>query len=134
MWLLDDHGNFDRHEAIDTGREIPGETPPTALPNDEVITVRFGGYADGRGFSTGNRLRKMGFSGRLIAAGPLAPDQARHAFQSGFDAVLVEDDAAERQGERAWREAIKHSVGELYVSGIGSHGPERGIWRARHDH
>ncbi|WP_108663569.1 DUF934 domain-containing protein [Acuticoccus kandeliae] len=134
MWLLEDDGTFDHHEAVDTGHEIAGEAAPRDLPNHAVITVRFGGYADGRGFSTANRLRAMGFGGRLIAAGPLAPDQARHAFQSGFDAILVEDATANRHGEASWRFAIRHSVGDLYVSGVGSRGPERGIWRARHDH
>lgn len=132
MWLLEASGGFARPDAVDTGREIAGHEPPSALPNEPVLTVRFGGYADGRGFSTANRLRAMGFSGRLIAAGPLAPDQARQAFQSGFDAILVEDAAVARHGEAAWAGALLKAVGALYTSRPESRGAERGVWAARH--
>jgi uncharacterized protein (DUF934 family) len=132
MWLLEADGSFTRHESVDTGREMPGETPPEALPDDATVTVRSSAVADGRGFSTGERLRGMGFAGRLIAAGPLVPDQARHAFQCGFDAVLVEDGAVARQGELAWRDALSRTVRDLYAARPGTRGPERGIWAARH--
>jgi len=133
MWLLEASGAFARHEAVETGREIPGESPPAALPNEPVLTVRFGAVADGRGFSTGERLRAMGFTGRLIAAGPLVPDQARHAFQCGFDALLVEDAAVARQGEDAWRNALAVAVPQLYAARPHSRGAETGLWAARHE-
>jgi uncharacterized protein (DUF934 family) len=122
MWLLEATGGFARHDDADTGREIPGEAPPAAPPNEPVIAVRFGAVADGRGFSTASRLRAMGFRGRLLAAGPLVPDQARHAFQCGFDAVLVEDGAVAR----------RRTVGALYAARPESRFRERGLWAARH--
>nr|WP_232372373.1 DUF934 domain-containing protein [Acuticoccus mangrovi] len=130
--MLETDGSFTRDDDIATGLEIPGEAPPAERPADPVVTIRFGGAMDGRGFSTANRLRAEGYDGRLIAAGPLMPDQARHAFQSGFDAVLVSDAQVQRQGEDAWRNAIHRSVQELYMPEPGSRGPERGIWAARH--
>lgn len=132
MWLLESDGAFERHEAIDLGREVPGEGPMGTAPDDPVVTVRFGATTDGRGFSTANRLRALGYAGRLVAAGPLVPDQARHAFQSGFDAIAVADDQVARQGEASWANAMTLTVRELYMPERGSRGPEHGIWAARH--
>lgn len=39
------------------------------------------------GFSLASTLREQGWGGRLIAAGDVLPDQARHLKRSGFDAV-----------------------------------------------
>lgn len=132
MWLLEASGAFVRRETVETGREIPGEVPPAALPNEPVLTVRFGATADGRGFSTASRLRALGFAGRLIAAGPLVPDQVRHALQCGFDAVMVEDAAVVRHGEEAWRGAARRAVGALYAARPDSRFAERGLWVSRH--
>lgn len=131
MWLLESDGMFARHETIDRGTEIDPATP-AALPQTLAATVSFAGQADGRGFSAANRLRAMGFTGRLVAAGPLIPDQARHAFQSGFDAILVDDARVARHGEQAWANALRPAVPELYMPETGSRGPEHGIWAARH--
>jgi uncharacterized protein (DUF934 family) len=94
--------------------------------------VRFGATVDGRGFSAAERLRAMGFAGRLLATGPLMPDQARHAFQCGFDGILVEDAAVARHGEAAWRGAAGRAVGDLYAARGASRMNERGLWAARH--
>ncbi|UOM34696.1 DUF934 domain-containing protein [Acuticoccus sp. I52.16.1] len=132
MWLLDHEGGLARHDTIELGLELAGDDVPQTLPIEPTVTVRLGGYADGRGFSVGNSLRAKGYQGRLIAAGPLVPDQARHAFQSGFDAVAIEDSEMERQGEAAWANAMSLTVRELYMPRRGSRGPEHGIWAARH--
>ena len=132
MWLLEAKGAFARADTIETGSEISGDAPPAALPNARVITVRFGGTADGRGFSTAERLRAMGYTGRLIAAGPLIPDQARHAFQCGFDAIMIEDAALARHGENAWRDALARAPGALYTARRHAQVAPRGLWAARH--
>ena len=132
MWLLDAEGGFARQNATELGLEIPADSLPETLPDEDTVTIRFGGYADVRGFSAANRLRAMGYRGRLVAAGPLVPDQARHAFQSGFDAVAVSDEEVERQGEASWANAMSLTVRELYMHRRGSRGPEHGIWAARH--
>lgn len=132
MWLLEASGAFARHETVDLGKEFPGEGP-AALPDTKVATVRFGAQVDGRGFSTASRLRALGYAGRLVAAGPLIPDQARHAVQSGFDAVLVEDDAVARHSEDAWRTALERALPDLYMPEPASRGHERGLWARRHN-
>ncbi len=132
MWLLESEGAFAHHDSVELGLELSGDELPDTLPVEPTVTIRLGGNADGRGFSVGNSLRAMGYRGRLVAAGPLVPDQARHAFQSGFDAVAIEDAAMERQGEWAWANAMSLTVRELYMPRRGSRGPEHGIWAARH--
>ena len=132
MWLLEHEGEFARHEAFELGLELSGDTVPDTLPAEPVVTVRFGGYGDGRGYSVANALRALGYQGRLIATGPLVPDQARHAFQSGFDAIAVTDESVARMGEAAWANAMSLTVRELYTPRRGSRGPEHGLWAARH--
>ncbi|CAN5117486.1 hypothetical protein BH10PSE2_BH10PSE2_23070 [soil metagenome] len=53
----------------------------------DVLVLEFDAFRDGRGFSLASILRERGYRGRLIAAGKLLPDQARHIRRSGFDAV-----------------------------------------------
>lgn len=132
MWLLEADGSFVKEPAFDPGHEVAGADLSGVDLDEPIVTVRFGATADGRGFSAARILRERGFRGRLVAAGPLIPDQARHAFQCGFDAIVVSNEAAERHGTAAWRGALAHSVRELYVADPTSRGPEHGIWAARH--
>jgi len=75
---------------------VPGLRLPVSTPLDEVeaavvgtdsLVLEFAAFRDGRGFSLASILRERGWSGRLVAAGHLLPDQARHLMRSGFDAV-----------------------------------------------
>ena len=59
--------------------------------------------ADGRGFSIARRLRAMGYTGRLRAAGPLIADQFRAAQRVGFDEIELPESLAGRQPEEQWR-------------------------------
>ena len=71
------------------------------------IEVEFPKYADGRGFSIARQLRNTyGYTGELIAAGPLIPDQYVYALQCGFDAVRVDADTYARQTPNEWRSAM----------------------------
>ena len=132
MWLLDANGTLTALLDYEPAVEVPGGEPGEVDIDAAEIVVRFGGTADGRGFSTGRLLRERGFSGRLLAAGPLIPDQVRHALQCGFDGILVTDESLARHGEGPWKSAIAHSVRDLYVADPTSRGPEHGIWAARH--
>lgn len=129
MWLLDSGGGFANLSVL-PGRVVDAETFGEERPQDEALTLRFGAYADGRGFSVARQLRARGFAGRLYAVGPLVPDQARHAVQSGFDGIVVSDESAARHGEAAWRDALV-SMSELYVKGAATRGAERGLWHLR---
>lgn len=132
MWLLKSDGALEAAETFLPELQIVADAPLDGVVDARSVLIVFGGTADGRGFSVARQLRARGFAGTLTAGGPLIPDQARHAFQSGFDAVLVTDDRLERHGEDAWRNAIAHSVGEIYVADGTSRGAEQGIWALRH--
>jgi len=78
-------------EGIQNGPRLSVTTPleevETAAAGAEVLVLEFDAFRDGRGFSLAAVLRERGYAGRLIAAGKVLPDQARHLRRSGFDAV-----------------------------------------------
>jgi uncharacterized protein (DUF934 family) len=99
-----------------SGQDLPEQGLSVEFPNDrepadllpwldrvELIRVAFPAYTDGRGFSIGRRLRELGYTGRLRAAGPLISDQFRMARRVGFDEVEIPDTLAERQPAAQWR-------------------------------
>lgn len=86
--------------------DLPGDTAPEGLEGlvgrCSHIRILIPGFADGRGFTLAKQLRRMGFSGRLRAAGPLIADQYAMARRSGFDEVEIPRALAERQPESDW--------------------------------
>ena len=99
-----------------SGQDLPEEELAVEFPNDRdpddlapwlhrlaLIRVAFPATADGRGFSIARRLRALGYTGRLRAAGPLIADPVRMAQRVGFDEVELPDAVAERQPEAHWR-------------------------------
>lgn len=80
-------------EDVAEGVRLTASTPLDAVWAEArpggaaAIVIVFEAFRDGRGFSLASTLREQGWSGRLIAAGDLLPDQARHLNRSGFDAV-----------------------------------------------
>jgi phosphoadenosine phosphosulfate reductase len=73
--------------AVTVGGEAEPARLKPAFDHLARITVRFGGFKDGRGFSLGSILREAGYRGELIAAGDLIPDHAPMLARCGFDAV-----------------------------------------------
>lgn len=80
-----------RLEGIQNGLRLSVTTPleevEAAAANEDTLVLEFEAFRDGRGFSLASILRERGYAGRLIAAGKVLPDQARHLRRSGFDAV-----------------------------------------------
>ncbi|CAN5344885.1 hypothetical protein BH10PSE1_BH10PSE1_20860 [soil metagenome] len=78
-------------ESVQNGPRLNVTTPleevEAAAATTDVLVLEFDAFRDGRGFSLASILRERGFTGRLIAAGKLLPDQARHLRRTGFDAV-----------------------------------------------
>ena len=91
MQLLE-HG-----EGALENRRLVASTPldevEAAAADASPIVIEFEAFRDGRGFSLATILRERGFAGRLIAAGDLLTDQARHLKRSGFDAVELRSGA-----------------------------------------
>ena len=131
MWLLESDGTLGRGAIPE--REIAGSNTPDASPKPGTsLTIRFEATQDGRGFSVARRLRLRGHRGRLVAAGPLEPDQARHAFASGFDAVAIEDATLKRHGRSAWANALANAVTTPYLADPTSRIDAPSIWASRH--
>ncbi len=94
-----------------------------AAANDSLI-LEFEAFRDGRGFSLAAVLRGQGYRGRLIAAGKLLPDQARHLRRCGFDAVELApgaDAAPWRRMDQVFSAAYQPASGD-----------DRLVWRQRH--
>lgn len=68
----------------------------------DLIRVGFPSFSDGRGFTIASQLRRMGYQGRLRAAGHVIADQYAMARRSGFDEVEISAALATRQSEDQW--------------------------------
>ena len=90
-----------------TAVDLPADADAAALaPHLDrlaLIRVGFASFADGRGFTLAATLRRMGYAGRLRAAGHVIADQYAMARRSGFDEVEISADLAARQPEHQWR-------------------------------
>ncbi len=89
-----------------TAVDLPADADPAALaPHLDrlaLIRVHFASFSDGRGFTHAMTLRRMGFAGRLRAAGHVIADQYAMARRSGFDEVEISADLAARQPAAQW--------------------------------
>lgn len=81
------------------------EDPETLVPYFaaiDLIRIAFPSSADGRGFSLGQRLRRLGFKGTLRAHGDLISDQYPMALRTGFNELEISSNMAKRQPEEQW--------------------------------
>ena len=103
---LSTHGLEPEHTGID----VPNDTNPEALAGlmNSVAAIRipFPSFADGRGFSIAQKLRRMGFNGLLRAQGNVIADQYPLALRSGFDEVEIPNEQAGRQPQAQWKDAF----------------------------
>jgi phosphoadenosine phosphosulfate reductase len=84
-------------ESVQNGPRLSVTAPldevEAAAAATDVLVLEFDAFRDGRGFSLASVLRERGYTGRLIAAGKVLPDQARHLRRTGFDAVELNSGA-----------------------------------------
>ena len=90
----------------------------------DSLILEFEAFRDGRGFSLAAILRGQGYQGRLIAAGKVLPDQARHLRRSGFDAVELAPGA----DPTPWRR-MDQAFSAAYQTASSD---DRLVWRQRH--
>ena len=81
-------------------RLMPDDDPSALAPflkDIELIEISFPRYADGRGYSQAQLLRRrLGYKGELRAVGDVLRDQLLFMLRSGFDAFeLGRSDAAD---------------------------------------
>ncbi|WP_095589438.1 DUF934 domain-containing protein [Actibacterium ureilyticum] len=88
------------------GLDLPSDTDPALLgaltDGIDMIRIDFPSSADGRGFTLAQRLRLLGYQGRLRARGHVLCEQYAMARRSGFDEVEISDDLAARQPWPLW--------------------------------
>lgn len=73
------------------------------LADIALIRIAFPAFNDGRGFTLARRLRRMGYTGRLRAHGPVISDQYAMFRRTGFDEVEIPDEMAARQPQDQWQ-------------------------------
>lgn len=90
-----------------TAVDLSNTDDPAALEGHldrlALIRVAFPAFNDGRAFTIARRLRIMGYTGQLLAYGPVIADQYAMCRRVGFDGVEIPDDIAARQPEPQWR-------------------------------
>ena len=72
------------------------------FPRTDVIRIPFRAFSDGRGFTLARELRRLGYRGRIRAAGHLISDQWPLARACGIDEVEISGAQALRQPEGSW--------------------------------
>lgn len=95
----EDHGGL----AVTVPSDARAETLAPHVSRLAAIRVEFPAFNDGRGFTIGRELRRLGFDGRLRAAGHVIADQYAMARRVGFDEVEISSDLAARQPADQWR-------------------------------
>ncbi|MCL5777655.1 DUF934 domain-containing protein [Limibaculum sp. FT325] len=102
------------------GVHLPNTADAAALASEfsrlALISIDFPAFNDGRGFSIARRLRELGYTGRLRAAGPVIADQFAYLLECGFDEVEIPDALAARQPAEHWLAAIARA-GHAYQRG-----------------
>jgi uncharacterized protein (DUF934 family) len=90
-----------------TAVDLSNTDDPTALAGHldqlTLIRVAFPAFNDGRAFTIARRLRMMGYTGQLLALGPVIADQYAMLRRVGFDGAEIPDDIAARQPADQWQ-------------------------------
>jgi uncharacterized protein (DUF934 family) len=90
-----------------TAVDLANTDDPTALvgrlDNLTLIRVAFPAFNDGRAFTVARRLRELGYTGQLLALGPVIADQYAMLRRVGFDGAEIPEDLAARQTPEQWQ-------------------------------
>lgn len=68
-----------------------------------LIRVAFPAFSDGRAFTVARKLRMLGYTGQLLAFGPVIADQYAMLRRVGFDGAEIPAELAARQPAEQWR-------------------------------
>ncbi len=89
-----------------TAVDLANTDDPSALVGrlDQLTLIRvaFPAFNDGRAFTIARRLREFGYTGQLLAFGPVIADQYAMIRRVGFDGAEIPDDLAARQPASQW--------------------------------
>ena len=68
-----------------------------------LIRVTFPAFNDGRAFTVARKLRMLGYTGQLLAFGPVIADQYAMLRRVGFDGAEIPAEIAARQPAEQWQ-------------------------------
>jgi uncharacterized protein (DUF934 family) len=89
--------------AVDLSNTDDPEALVGRLDQLTLIRVAFPAFNDGRAFTVARRLRELGYTGQLLALGPVIADQYAMLRRVGFDGAEIPDDLAQRQPADQWQ-------------------------------
>jgi uncharacterized protein (DUF934 family) len=89
--------------AVDLANTDDPATLIGRLDQLTLIRVAFPAFNDGRAFTIARRLRELGYTGQLLAFGPVIADQYAMLRRVGFDGAEIPDSLAERQPAEQWQ-------------------------------
>lgn len=89
--------------AADLSNTDDPETLVGRLDQLTLIRVAFPTFNDGRAFTVARRLRELGYTGQLLALGPVIADQYAMLRRVGFDGAEIPDEIAARQSAEQWQ-------------------------------
>lgn len=91
------------HVAVDLANTDDPAALVGRLDQLTLIRVAFPAFNDGRAFTIARRLRMLGYTGQLLALGPVIADQYTMLRRVGFDGAEVPDEIAARQPADQWQ-------------------------------
>ncbi|MCU0900790.1 MAG: DUF934 domain-containing protein [Cypionkella sp.] len=89
--------------AVDLAHTDDPEALVGRLDELTLIRVGFPAFNDGRAFTIARRLRELGYTGQLLAHGPVIADQYAMLRRVGFDGAEIPDELAARQPAEQWQ-------------------------------
>jgi uncharacterized protein (DUF934 family) len=89
--------------AVDLANTDDPEALTGRLDQLTLIRVAFPAFNDGRAFTVARRLRELGYTGQLLALGPVIADQYAMLRRVGFDGAEIPDEIAARQPAEQWQ-------------------------------
>jgi|JI6StandDraft_1071083.scaffolds.fasta_scaffold131133_2 uncharacterized protein (DUF934 family) len=93
--------------AYQTSVDLSNTDDPEALVGrlDQLTLIRiaFPAFNDGRAFTIARKLRMLGYTGQLLAFGPVIADQYAMLRRVGFDGAEIPAELAARQPAEQWQ-------------------------------
>jgi uncharacterized protein (DUF934 family) len=89
--------------AVDLANTDDPEALVGRLDQLTLIRVAFPAFNDGRSFTIARKLRMLGYSGQLLALGPVIADQYAMIRRVGFDGAEIPEEIAARQPVDQWQ-------------------------------
>lgn len=89
--------------AVDLSNTDDPEVLVGRLDQLTLIRVAFPAFSDGRAFTIARKLRMLGYTGQLLALGPVIADQYAMLRRVGFDGAEIPAELAARQPAEQWQ-------------------------------